>query len=221
MSAGVGVLKKKIAPPCSCVVATSRSPLPFWIVKLLSQSVFFFSSRRLHTRSTRDWSSDVCSSDLRADFHSGLGPVYDIGHALLDRHLHLESSKIRCFALRPPRELVLNEILPLCSLRSICARSRSALRHSRRRRTPRNPRPALDAAATVAVFAFLEARRGAPGRAGCARQSCLHRPQLCRPRRGARQRSPQRAAPIPQAFFFHHRSGTAHRAHALFATRGA
>src|SRR5207247_3165099 len=25
----------------------------------------FFSSRRRHTRSTRDWSSDVCSSDLR------------------------------------------------------------------------------------------------------------------------------------------------------------
>src|SRR5206468_8579523 len=27
---------------------------------------FFFSSRRRHTRSDRDWSSDVCSSDLRA-----------------------------------------------------------------------------------------------------------------------------------------------------------
>src|SRR6266536_4336215 len=26
-------------------------------------SCFFFSSRRRHTRSTRDWSSDVCSSD--------------------------------------------------------------------------------------------------------------------------------------------------------------
>src|SRR5438105_8147006 len=26
---------------------------------------FFFSSRRRHTRSTRDWSSDVCSSDLK------------------------------------------------------------------------------------------------------------------------------------------------------------
>src|SRR5699024_12073327 len=29
---------------------------------------FFFSSRRRHTRSKRDWSSDVCSSDL---FKSG------------------------------------------------------------------------------------------------------------------------------------------------------
>src|SRR5207249_6238558 len=26
---------------------------------------FFFSSRRRHTRSKRDWSSDVCSSDLK------------------------------------------------------------------------------------------------------------------------------------------------------------
>src|SRR5438105_15458636 len=30
----------------------------------LSLTLFFFSSRRRHTRSTRDWSSDVCSSDL-------------------------------------------------------------------------------------------------------------------------------------------------------------
>src|SRR2546421_1941910 len=29
-----------------------------------TQCVFFFSSRRRHTRSDRDWSSDVCSSDL-------------------------------------------------------------------------------------------------------------------------------------------------------------
>src|SRR5690349_23012784 len=40
---------------------------------------FFFSSRRRHTRSLRDWSSDVCSSDLdelrnvlrRPDFTGG------------------------------------------------------------------------------------------------------------------------------------------------------
>src|SRR5204863_3957802 len=31
--------------------------------------VFFFSSRRRHTRSLRDWSSDVCSSDLDANWH--------------------------------------------------------------------------------------------------------------------------------------------------------
>src|SRR5699024_11681255 len=28
---------------------------------------FFFSSRRRHTRSKRDWSSDVCSSDLKME----------------------------------------------------------------------------------------------------------------------------------------------------------
>src|SRR6266536_422076 len=33
---------------------------------------FFFSSRRRHTRSTRDWSSDVCSSDLQGS--SGVPP---------------------------------------------------------------------------------------------------------------------------------------------------
>src|SRR2546429_4972886 len=32
---------------------------------------FFFSSRRRHTRCSRDWSSDVCSSDLDLDFHLG------------------------------------------------------------------------------------------------------------------------------------------------------
>src|SRR5207247_4028713 len=34
---------------------------------------FFFSSRRRHTRSTRDWSSDVCSSDL-AHLEHDFGP---------------------------------------------------------------------------------------------------------------------------------------------------
>src|SRR5438874_9768773 len=45
-----------------------------WDVKM-----FFFSSRRRHTRSLRDWSSDVCSSDLRVLplEHEGLGyPFY-------------------------------------------------------------------------------------------------------------------------------------------------
>src|SRR3712207_8553155 len=47
--------------------------------------IFFFSSRRRHTRYWRDWSSDVCSSDLREAYvrvtketvtSGGLGPVY-------------------------------------------------------------------------------------------------------------------------------------------------
>src|SRR5215208_7234564 len=43
--------------------------------------LFFFSSRRRHTRWPRDWSSDVCSSDLEAledvlpaDHHHGVDP---------------------------------------------------------------------------------------------------------------------------------------------------
>src|SRR5206468_8325640 len=35
--------------------------------QLLGPLVFFFSSRRRHTSSDRDWSSDVCSSDLAAE----------------------------------------------------------------------------------------------------------------------------------------------------------
>src|SRR5699024_11463990 len=38
--------------------------------------IFFFSSRRRHTRSKRDWSSDVCSSDLNV--------LYLISHALVE-----------------------------------------------------------------------------------------------------------------------------------------
>src|SRR5436190_4824060 len=34
---------------------------------------FFFSSRRRHTRSLCDWSSDVCSSDLSAAKRAGIG----------------------------------------------------------------------------------------------------------------------------------------------------
>src|SRR5690606_40998549 len=36
-----------------------------------SLDVFFFSSRRRHTRFSRDWSSDVCSSDLARERQLG------------------------------------------------------------------------------------------------------------------------------------------------------
>src|SRR3712207_9201436 len=42
--------------------------------------MFFFSSRRRHTRYGRDWSSDVCSSDLAAAIAAGPGQVLaDLG----------------------------------------------------------------------------------------------------------------------------------------------
>src|SRR5690606_41054543 len=46
--------------------------------------VFLFSSRRRHTRSSRDWSSDVCSSDLAETIHAAAQRVeraVDHGHA--------------------------------------------------------------------------------------------------------------------------------------------
>src|SRR2546429_6631097 len=56
---------------------------------------FFFSSRRRHTRCSRDWSSDVCSSDLSMQ---KLAPL----------HLGLQATRIRRFfstldaKIRPP-----------------------------------------------------------------------------------------------------------------------
>src|SRR5215471_19667461 len=58
---------------------------------MLSIFFFFFSSRRRHTRSLRDWSSDVCSSDLQgqlpaiADFTKQQVLNRDALLALLDR----------------------------------------------------------------------------------------------------------------------------------------
>src|SRR2546422_8695372 len=44
---------------------------------------FFFSSRRRHTRCSRDWSSDVCSSDLTLVDYVISGRVTTTGGALL------------------------------------------------------------------------------------------------------------------------------------------
>src|SRR5215204_4062172 len=42
---------------------------------------FFFSSRRRHTRSLCDWSSDVCSSDLDLDAREVVAEPVERGHA--------------------------------------------------------------------------------------------------------------------------------------------
>src|SRR6266487_2180612 len=42
------------------------------VVDLIAAFAVFFSSRRRHTRWTGDWSSDVCSSDLRQSGASGI-----------------------------------------------------------------------------------------------------------------------------------------------------
>src|SRR5690349_23240209 len=45
----------------------------FLLVSFFFFFFFFFSSRRRHTRSLRDWSSDVCSSDLDAAARDAVG----------------------------------------------------------------------------------------------------------------------------------------------------
>src|SRR6266516_6238303 len=52
---------------------------------LLYDVFFFFSSRRRHTRSYGDWSSDVCSSDL--------GRAADARRDLARHHRRLEMSR--------------------------------------------------------------------------------------------------------------------------------
>src|SRR5256885_3244921 len=49
------------------LTAIRTMPLPCAVVAVSVPFLFFFSSRRRHTRLQGDWSSDVCSSDLVAD----------------------------------------------------------------------------------------------------------------------------------------------------------
>src|SRR5256885_3284762 len=53
-------------PPPSCAVGRGNNAQPVSRYSLCMSVVFFFSSRRRHTRLQGDWSSDVCSSDLAA-----------------------------------------------------------------------------------------------------------------------------------------------------------
>src|SRR5437660_2441010 len=48
-------------------IATSTDWVRCTLASTPLLNFFFFSSRRRHTRWPRDWSSDVCSSDLLAD----------------------------------------------------------------------------------------------------------------------------------------------------------
>src|SRR5690606_39712727 len=57
------------------------------------QSFFFFSSRRRHTRFSRDWSSDVCSSDLTAIASAT---------TMMQEQLERESTRLRQLQQRNP-----------------------------------------------------------------------------------------------------------------------
>src|SRR2546422_8085579 len=54
-------------------------------------TLFFFSSRRRHTRCSRDWSSDVCSSDLTVNLilHCLVGQVHHPANARGQAIYHL------------------------------------------------------------------------------------------------------------------------------------
>src|SRR5262249_43421062 len=54
----------------SCIAALDCLGAP-WALSRTITGFFFFSSRRRHTRLVSDWSSDVCSSDLRPTSASG------------------------------------------------------------------------------------------------------------------------------------------------------
>src|SRR5690349_24973235 len=62
---------------------------------------FFFSSRRRHTRSLRDWSSDVCSSDLIAPHRllagSTVADFGDRGIIVVAREIADEKALVRAF----------------------------------------------------------------------------------------------------------------------------
>src|SRR3712207_7622314 len=58
----------------------------------LSFCFFFFSSRRRHTRYWRDWSSDVCSSDLRT-LHGRRSPLLHQGPPYVDHLLCVGSAE--------------------------------------------------------------------------------------------------------------------------------
>src|SRR4051812_50027359 len=55
---------------------------------------FFFSSRRRHTRLTCDWSSDVCSSDLRPARVSGVALIAVGADDALDARLQIPARDV-------------------------------------------------------------------------------------------------------------------------------
>src|SRR5258707_5921872 len=64
-----------------------------------TRCVFFFSSRRRHTRYWRDWSSDVCSSDLNGQRTGRKKPRGRLDAALADRFHQAKAMVVGVFHL--------------------------------------------------------------------------------------------------------------------------
>src|SRR5436190_18550213 len=85
----------------------------FFICRSYYPSDFFFSSRRRHTRSLCDWSSDVCSSDLRVGFHP---PA--LLTAFFDDHHHVADGVNRSEERRVGKESGTRWVLALFRIRN-------------------------------------------------------------------------------------------------------
>src|SRR5206468_5379171 len=72
-----------------------------------------FSSRRRHTRSDRDWSSDVCSSDL--------APTIDeIRAAVMDAEHRAYPLKVGAISIESPVRRHDGESVPFTTMQQIC-----------------------------------------------------------------------------------------------------
>src|SRR3712207_7885767 len=89
---------------------------------------FFFSSRRRHTRYWRDWSSDVCSSDLSTD---PLG----FGEACF-RYRHLELTACVALVLPVAVEYAVDEARRIVYLRRARSEERRVGKECRSRWSP-------------------------------------------------------------------------------------
>src|SRR5687768_18202416 len=69
------VARLMIHTPTSISIFVCLIMVQLMAVFISMRCTFFLSSRRRHTRCSRDWSSDVCSSDLGADSRLSLENV--------------------------------------------------------------------------------------------------------------------------------------------------
>src|SRR2546429_7086100 len=86
-----------------------------WVGGVMFYLLFFFSSRRRHTRCSRDWSSDVCSSDLGKEYLVSCKRALRLlreGRELLDKHRTSPSGLLR---IACPITMARDLIAPLLS----------------------------------------------------------------------------------------------------------
>src|SRR5206468_8420428 len=92
---------------------------------------FFFSSRRRHTRSDRDWSSDVCSSDLAYQIYLLMNSMYGRFGMHTDdlRYSFLNEAQITKLS----RDYIIKEVLPFGELSLVRSEERRVGKECRSR----------------------------------------------------------------------------------------